>query len=119
MYLPQHTFPVQLQTEVHKYLDTWLKQGIICPLCSPYALQVVIVCKKIWGDMLMYRLQSSQCHYHSCSSFPLPHIEEALQAVISAMWFTSFNLAQGCLQLAMDEADINKTAFCAGSVWSL
>ena len=31
------------------------------------------------------------------------------------MWFTSFNLAQGYLQLAMDEADIHKTAFCAGS----
>ena len=48
-------------------------------------------------------------------SFPLPHIEEALQAVKSAMWFTSFDLAQGYLQLAMDEADIHKTAFCAGS----
>ena len=48
-------------------------------------------------------------------SFPLPQIEEALQAVKSAMWFTSIDLAQGYLQLAMDEADIHKTAFCAGS----
>ena len=30
------------------------------------------------------------------------------------MWFTSFHLAQGYLQLAMDEADIHKTAFHAG-----
>ena len=50
-----------------------------------------------------------------CDSFPLPHIEEALQAVKSAMCFTSIDLAQGYLQLAMDEADIHKTAFCAGS----
>ena len=48
-------------------------------------------------------------------SFPLPRIEEALQAVKSAMCFTSIDLAQGYLQLAMDEADIHKTAFCAGS----
>ena len=48
-------------------------------------------------------------------SFPIPHIEEALQAVKAAVWFTSFNLTQGYLQLAMDEADIHKTAFCAGS----
>ena len=31
------------------------------------------------------------------------------------MWFTSFDLAQGYLQLAMDEADIHKTAFHTGS----
>ena len=48
-------------------------------------------------------------------SFPLPQIEEALQAVKAAVWFTSFDLAQGYLQLAMDETDIHKTAFHTGS----
>ena len=48
-------------------------------------------------------------------SFPLPRIEEALQAVKAAVWFTSFDLAQGYLQMAMSEDDIHKTAFCAGS----
>ena len=31
------------------------------------------------------------------------------------IWFTSFDLAQGYLQMAMEEADIPKTAFRAGS----
>ena len=48
-------------------------------------------------------------------SFPLPRIEEALQAVQAAVWFTSFDLAQGYLQMAMEEADIPKTAYRAGS----
>ena len=48
-------------------------------------------------------------------SLPLPRIEEALQAVQAAVWFTSFDLAQGYLQMAMEEADIPKTAFRAGS----
>ena len=49
-------------------------------------------------------------------SFPLPRIEEALQAELqAAVWFTSFDLAQGYLQMAMEEADIPKTAFRAGS----
>ena len=38
-----------------------------------------------------------------------------MQTVKSAMWLTSIDLAQGYLQLAMDEADIHKTAFHAGS----
>ena len=48
-------------------------------------------------------------------AFPLPRIDEALQAVHSSNWFTSFDLAQGYLQLAMEESDIKKTAFRAGS----
>ena len=51
VYLPHHTIPVQLQAEVRKCLDTWLRQGIIQPSWSPYVLQVVIVHKKtgeIW-----------------------------------------------------------------------
>ena len=46
IYLLHHTIPVQLQTEVRKCLDTWLRQGIIHPSHSPYASQVVIVHKK-------------------------------------------------------------------------
>ena len=43
VYLAHCTIPPQLQGEVHKCLDTWLRQGIIRPLQSPYASQVVIV----------------------------------------------------------------------------
>ena len=50
-----------------------------------------------------------------CDSFPLPHVEEALQAVQATVWFSSFDLAQGYLQMAMEEEDIIKTAFRAGS----
>ena len=114
VYLPHHTIPVQLQTEVCKCLDTWLKQGIICPSCSPYALQIIIVHKKSGKIRLCINFRALNAMTIR-NSFPLPRIEEALQAVKSAMWFTSFDLAQGYLQLAMDEADIHKTAFRAGS----
>ena len=47
VYLPHCTIPVQLQAEVCKFLDTWLKQGVIRPSQSPYTSQVVIVHKKL------------------------------------------------------------------------
>ena len=114
VYLPHHTILVQLQTEVCKCLDMWLKQGLICPSHSPYTSQVVIVHKKSGEIHLCINFRALNA-FTICDSLPLPHIEEALQAVKSAMWFTSFDLAQGYLQLAMDEADIHKTAFHAGS----
>ena len=49
-------------------------------------------------------------------AFPLPRIDEALQAVHSSNWFLSFDLDQGYLQLAMEESDIKKTAFRASSM---
>ena len=46
VYLPHQQIPVQLQQVVRKCLESWLKQGIIRLSKSPYASQVVIVCKK-------------------------------------------------------------------------
>ena len=46
-------------------------------------------------------------------AFPLPRIDKALQAVHNCNWFSSFDLLQGYLQLAMEESDIKKTAFRA------
>ena len=114
VYLPHHTILVQLPAEVHKCLDAWLRQGIIHPLYSPYALQVVIVHKKSREIRLCIDFRAlNAITVHD--SFPLPRIEEALQAVKAAVWFTSFDLTQGYLQLAMEEVDIMKTAFHAGS----
>ena len=112
VYLPHCTIQVQLQTEVRKCLDTWLKQGIIRPSHSPYASQVVIVHKKTGEIRLCIDFRALNAATVR-DSFPLPRIEEALQAVKSAMCFTSIDLAQGYLQLAMDKADIHKTAFRA------
>ena len=49
------------------------------------------------------------------NAFPLPRIDEALQAVHNCQWFTSFDLVQGYLHMPVEEADIPKTAFRAGS----
>ena len=46
VYLPHRQIPVQLQSEVRKCLDNWLKQGIIRLSKSLYTLHVVIVHKK-------------------------------------------------------------------------
>ena len=68
---------------------------------------MVIVCKKT-GEIRLcvdYRkLYAISVH----DSFPLPRVEEALQAIQAAVWFSSFDLAQGYLQMAMEEEDTEK-----------
>ena len=49
-------------------------------------------------------------------AFPLPRIDKDLQVVHSSNWFSLFDLAQGYLQLVMEERDIKKTAFRASSM---
>ena len=104
VYLPHRQIPIQLQSEVRKCLDAWLKAGIIRPSKSPYASQVVIVRKKT-GEIRLcvdfHKLNAISIR----DSFPLPCIEEALQAVQAAVWFTSFDLAQGYLQMAMEKEE--------------
>ena len=71
VYLPHHTILVQLQAEVCKCLDTWLRQGIIQPSQSLYASQVVIVHKKTGEIQLcidFWALNAITVH----DSFPLP-----------------------------------------------
>ena len=114
VYLPHRQIPVQLQSEVRKCLDNWLKQGIIRPSKSPYASQVVIVRKKTGEIHLCVDFRKLNA-ISIRDLFPLPRVEEALQAVQAAVWFSSFDLAQGYLQMAMEEEDIEKTAFRAGS----
>ena len=114
VYLPHRQIPIQLQSEVRKCLDAWLKAGIIRPSKSPYASQVVIVRKKTGEIHLCVDFRKLNA-ISIRDSFPLPRIEEALQAVQTAIWFSSFDLAQGYLQMAMEEEDIHKTAFRAGS----
>ena len=114
VYLPHCQILIQLQSEVRKCLNAWLKARIIRPSKSPYASQVVIARKKT-GEIRLcvafWKLNAISIR----DSFSLPRIEEALQTVQAAMWFTSFDLAQGYLQMVMEEKDMKKTALRAGS----
>ena len=97
-----------------KCLNTWLCQGIIQLSHSPYASEVVIVHKKT-GEIHLcvdYRKLNSITIW---DTFPLLYIDEALQLVHNCNVFTSFDLVQEYLQLAMAEDDIKKTTFRAGS----
>ena len=112
--LPHRTINPSIQAEVRKCLDTWLAQGVIRRSCSPYASQTVLVRKKT-GELRICVDYRKLNNISRKDAFPLPRIDDALQAVQGAKMFSSIDLAQGYLQLKMNPSDIQKTAFRAGS----
>ena len=94
VYLVHHIIPPQLQTELHQGLDSWLVQGIIRPLQSHYTSQVVIVQQKSAEIPLCFNYQKLSSIMIR-NAFPLPRIDNALQAINSSNWFLSFDVVQG------------------------
>lgn len=84
--------------------------GVIRPSKSPYASPVVVVTKK-YGSL---RLCIDYRKLNSCSTrdaFPLPRIEEALEALGQAKFFSTLDLTSGYWQVEVAEHDKHKTAF--------
>ena len=108
--LPYRRVPPNYIPEMKQLLQEMLEKGIIRRSCSPYASPVVPVRKKD-GTMRIcidYRQLNARTER---DSFPLPRIEETLEALGGAKYFSSLDLANGYFQIAMDEKSISKTAF--------
>ncbi|MEW8547227.1 MAG: reverse transcriptase family protein, partial [Candidatus Thiodiazotropha sp.] len=85
----------------------------IQPSVSPFAAPVVLVRKKDKSLRLCvdYRLLNAKTIK---DAYPLPRIEEALDALHGSQYFSSIDLAQGYYQVGISEKDRHKTAFRVG-----
>src|SRR2546429_10560 len=87
-----------------------LENGIIRPSKSPWASPVVIVGKK-GGDKRLcvdYRKLNKLTEE---DRYPLPRIDDLLDSLGGATWFSTMDLASGFWQVQMAKEDIKKTAF--------
>ena len=108
--LPYRRVPPHQVAEVKQLLQSMLDKGIIRRSTSPYASPVVLVRKKNGTLRLCidYRLLNAKTVR---DAFPLPRIDETLEALGGAKYFSSLDLAHGYYQVTMDTNSISKTAF--------
>ena len=96
---------------VKEHVQELLRRGIVRPSSSPYASPIVIVQKKT-GEIRLcvdYRELNAKTRR---DAYPLPRIDESLDALSGARWFSTLDLASGYNQVPMAEKDKDKTAFC-------
>ena len=101
--------PNQFQ-EAKDHIRKLLDNGIIQESYNPYAASIVLVRKKDGSLRLCvdYRRLNAKTIR---DQFPLPRVEESIDAIGNAKLFSTMDLASGFNQVAMNEEDRHKTAF--------
>ena len=108
--MPYRRIPPSDFSEVKDHLKELQAAGIIKPSKSPFASPIVIVRKKDGRIRLCvdYRKLNTRTVR---DAFPLPRIDESLDALHKAKYFTSLDLMSGYLQVQVAQKDRQKTAF--------
>ncbi|GFX55818.1 retrovirus-related Pol polyprotein from transposon 297 [Trichonephila clavipes] len=95
---------------IHEEVQKRLDEGIVQPSESPWSSPVVLVRKKdgSWRFCVDYRKLNSVTKK---DVYPLPRIDDTLDCLKGAKFFSSMDLRSGYWQIEIDEADREKTAF--------
>ncbi len=101
--------PPQVFQEVKKHVQDLVSQGTLRESCSPWASPAVIVIKK--DGSIRFCCDYRKLNKVTCKdAYPLPRVEESLDALGNAQLFSTLDLTSGYFQVAMSEEDRAKTA---------
>ena len=101
--------PVEVK-ELIARVEEFLEKGLITPSNSPFGAPILFI-KKPDGSLrftLDYRALNQVTHK---IRYPLPRIDDLLDAARGAEFFSTLDLASGYYQLKIDPKDSHKTAF--------
>lgn len=107
---PIRRTPVHLTPEVDKQIDEMLNKNVIQPSTSPWSSGIVLVTKKDGSKRFCidYRKLNDATVK---DSYPLPRIDDTLEQLAGAKWFSCLDLNSGYWQVEVQEEDRPKTAF--------
>lgn len=107
---PYRRIPPSQWEEVQEHIRKLIEKGVIRESTSPYASPIVLV-RKSDGSLRMcvdYRKLNAKTVK---DAYPIPRIEESMDALHGAEWFSTIDLISGYHQVPVHEADKHKTGF--------
>ena len=107
---PPRRVPMAYANEEKNLIDQMLQQGIIQKSSSPWSSPLVLVSKK--SGKLRPCIDFRRLNYLTKSdAWPLPRIQDCLDAVSGSILFSTFDLTSGFHQIPVKMEDRPKTAF--------
>lgn len=117
---PYRRSPIETQN-IEEHVQEYLENGLIEPApTSPWSSPVLLVSKK--SDSNNEKKKQRFCNdYRKINAvterdvYPMHRVQETLDSLSEAMYFTSFDLAAGFWQIPVAEEDRDKTTFAVRS----
>ena len=114
---PARRLGAEREAEVEAQVDKLLKQGVIEPGTGAWSSPVVVVRKKdgTWRFCVDYRRLNAVTVQ---DAYPLPRIDESLEALAGSSYFSTLDLLSGYWQVPLSADARDKAAFVTrGGLW--
>jgi hypothetical protein len=121
--IPARRLPEVVKPEVYRQIGVMSENGWIVPSCSPVSAPIVVVPKKgaQFGTPAGTRICVDFRALNAVTkpdSFPMPRIDEALDALGGSKWFSSLDLQSCFWQIPLSKESQELTAFSTlGQQW--
>ena len=102
--------PYHMKKEIDTQIDNMLEKNVIRHSTSPWASPVVLVRKK--DGTMRFCIDYRRLNEVTVKdAYPLPRIDDSLDALAGAAWFSTLDMLSGYWQVDVAEDDKCKTAF--------
>ena len=108
---PVRRVPVCQKAEIKDLLADMEKKDVIRPSNSPWASPIVLVRKRDGSHRFCVDYRKLNAVTRK-DAYPIPRIDDTLDTLSGACWFSTLDMVSGYWQVEVGEKDREKTAFC-------